>query len=203
MWKEVLTSDAFQKRLEKGIRNANAIDHDDSPYFIPALKESEIESACASSGGETKKFTVQGYKNAYLGFGLRLGSLKEKYDEEEYFEKNGQAAFKNQYLQKIIGTFQTFMKYDGILDNRYRRKEESRLQRFSSHDYQSGCVWDGERALRIYQKEMQGLITQIAQAYAEKGMISKDELPELIETPFVRLPSVRDNPKYKSYFSCS
>lgn len=197
MWKEVLTSDAFQKRLEKGIRNANAIDHDDSPYFIPALKESEIESACASSGGETKKFTVQGYKNAYLGFGLRLGSLKEKYDEEVSFEKKGQAAFKNQFLQKIIGTFQTFMKYDSILDNRYRRKEESRLQRFSSHDYQSGCVWDGERALRIYQKEMQGIITQIAQAYAEKGLISKDELPELIETPFVRLPSVRDNPKLK------
>ncbi|MFC1810715.1 hypothetical protein ACFLZH_04400, partial [Patescibacteria group bacterium] len=188
LWKEVLTSDAFQKRLEKGIRNANAIDHDDSPFFIPALKESEVESACASSGGETKKFTVQGYKNAYIGFGLRLQSLNSKYDEEENFEQQGQAGFKNQYLQKMVSTFQTYMKYDGILDNRYRRKEESRLQRFSSHDYRSGCVWDSERALQIYQKEMHDLIIKIATAYGE------GDNKEFTETPFIRLASIRNNP---------
>ena len=185
LWKEVLTSDAFQKRLEKGIRNANEIDHDDSPYFIPALKQSEIESACGSSGGETKKFTIQGYKNAYVGFGMRLRSLHDKYEEEMEYKKNGQVAFENQYLQKLITTFQSFMKYDGILDNRYNRRSGSRLQRFSSHDYRTGCIWDANRALYIYQKEMQDLIKEIAKAYGE------DENSELVEKPFKRLPSIK------------
>jgi predicted DsbA family dithiol-disulfide isomerase len=185
LWKEVLTSDAFQKRLEKGIRNANEIDHDDSPYFIPALKQSEIESACGSSGGETKKFTIQGYKNAYVGFGMRLRSLQEKYEEEKQYKEKGQVSFENQYLQKLITTFQSFMKYDGILDNRYNRKAGSRLQRFSSHDYRSGCIWDANRALYIYQNEMQDLIKEIATAYGQ------GDNPELVEKPFKRLPSIK------------
>lgn len=189
MWKEVLTSDAFQKRLEKGIRNAQNIDHDDSPYFIPALKDTEIESACAASGGETKKFTVQGYKNAYIGFGLRMRSLKDKYDEESGFKAKGQVSFENQYLQKLVTTFQAYMKYDSILDNRYRRGSESRLQRFSSHDYRSGCIWDGNRALQTYKEEMKDLIIQVARAYGE------GENSDLIETPFERLPSIKGDDK--------
>jgi hypothetical protein len=189
MWKEVLTSDAFQKRLEKGIRNAQNIDHDDSPYFIPALKDTEIESVCGASGGETKKFTIQGYKNAYIGFGFRIRNLKDKYDEELSYNKRGQVSFENQYLQKLVTTFQSYMKYDAILDNRYRREAASRYQRFSSHDYRSGCIWDASRALITYKNEMKDLIVQIANAYGE------GENPDLVQKPFERLPSIKGDKK--------
>ncbi|MFC1599429.1 hypothetical protein ACFL3T_00185 [Patescibacteria group bacterium] len=191
LWKEVCTSDAFQIRLEKGIRSAQNMDHDDSPFFIPALKETEIETACAASGGETKKFTVQGYKNGYLGFGLRLKYLQDKVDEEKEFENKGEVGFSNQFLAKMVASFRSYVRYDAILDNRYRRSEESRLQRFSSNDFSTGCVWDGEHAIQDYRDEMQGLIQEVIRAYGKQG----DE--SLSKTPFERLPSVKGDKKMK------
>jgi len=192
LWKEVLTSDAFQIRLEKGIRSAQNMDHDDSPFFIPALKETEIETACAASGGETKKFTVQGYKNGYIGFGLRLKYLQDKVEEEKQFEENGEVGFSNQHLARMIASFRSYVRYDAILDYRYRRSEESRLQRFSANDFNTGCVWDGEHALQDYRDEMQGLIQAIIKEYGR----SDDEA--LAKTPFERLPSVKGNKGLKA-----
>jgi transcriptional regulator with XRE-family HTH domain len=187
LWKEVCTSDAFQIRLEKGIRAAQNMDHDDSPFFIPALKETEIETACAASGGETKKFTVQGYKNGYIGFGLRLKYLQEKVEEEKKFENAGEVGFSNQHLAKMVASFRSYVRYDAILDYRYRRTEESRLQRFSSNDFKTGCVWDGEHAIQDYRDEMQSLIQEVIKAYGRQD--DKD----LSETPFERQPSVKGN----------
>lgn len=186
LWNEVLNSDSFQIRLEKGIRNAQNIDHDDSPYFIPALKESEIQSACATTGGDTKKFTVQGYKNGYIGFGLRLKSLEAKIESEKEYEKKGEVGFSRQYLKKMVDTLRSYMRYDAILDNRYLRKND-RLQKFNNSDYNTGCVWDGERALRIYQTEMNGVLQEIIRAYGREN----DE--NLYKFPFIRQKSIKGN----------
>lgn len=191
LWKEVLTSDAFQSRLEKGIRSAQDMDHDDSPFFIPALKESEVESACAASGGETKKFTVQGYKNGYIGFGLRLKYLNEKVEEEKGFEAKGEVGFSNQYLAKMISSFRSYMRYDSILDYRYRRTEASKLQRFSSNDFKTGCVWDGAHAIQDYRDEMKGVIMEVIAAYGQQ------DNADLTKTPFTRLESVRGDKDMK------
>ncbi len=191
LWKEVLTSDAFQMRLEKGIRAAQNMDHDDSPFFIPALKESEIETACAASGGETKKFTVQGYKNGYIGFGLRLKYLNEKVEEEKQFEDKGEVGFSDQYLAKMIASFRSYMRYDSILDYRYRRNEASRLQRFNSNDFKTGCVWDGAHAIQDYRNEMKSVIMEVIEAYGKKD----DEA--LTKTPFTRLESIRGDKEMK------
>ncbi len=174
----ILTTDAVQNRLEKGIRNAQNMDHDDSPYIIPNLKESEIESICASTGGDTKKFTIQGYKNGYVGFGMRMQALVDQHDKEKYYEQSGEVGFSSAYLQKLITAFKSYIHFDGILDNRYRKKRGAALQRLSSSDYQTGCVWDANRPLRRYQEEMKGLIQEIANAYGH----GKD--PEITESPF-------------------
>lgn len=175
---QMLTSDAVQIRLEKGIRNAQNMDHDDSPYFIPALKDSEIENVCSATAGTTKKFTIQGYKNAYIGFGMRMKSLTEKYDEEKQWEDQGKQGFSAAYVQKLIVAFKAYMNYDAIMDNRYKKKKGSALQRLGSSDYQTGCVWDGKRPLRKYQDEMKGVIKEIAEAYGHGND------PNLIDLPF-------------------
>lgn len=177
---QVLTTDAVQNRLEKGIRNAQNMDHDDTPYYIPALKESEIESVCASSGGSTKKFTIQGYKNGYIGFGMRMDALVDKYEQEKGYEITGGVGFSESYMQKLITAFKSYVRYDGILDNRYRISKRAGLQRLSSSDYQTGCVWAPNTPLKKYQDEMKNLIIEIANAYG------RGDDPNIVKLPFER-----------------
>ncbi len=186
LWDEVLTSDALQIRLEKGIRNAEKMDHDDTPLYIPALKESAIDDICSNSSGSSKKFTIQGYKNAYLGFGIRLNSLANKYDQEKML---GEAGFdlSGQYKEKIINAFNAFMRYDAILDDRYERSNRS-FQRFKDADFRSGCVWDS-RPLMHFQREMQETIREVIEAYGYqddarfKLLFDKNPPPPYVEDP--------------------
>ncbi|MBA4336956.1 hypothetical protein C0416_04270 [bacterium] len=175
---QMLTSDAVQIRLEKGIRAADKMDHDDSPYFIPALKDSEIANVCSAAAGTTKKFTIQGYKNAYIGFGMRMKALASKYEEEKVWEGKGEQGFSAGYVQKLIVAFKAYMHYDGIMDNRFRKKSGSSLQRLGSSDYQTGCVWDGSRPLRKYQDEMKQVIKEVAVAYGH------GDDPNIVDLPF-------------------
>lgn len=174
---EVLTTDAVQIRLEKGIRNAQNMDHDDTPYVVANLKESEIESICASTGGETKKFTIQGYKNGYIGFGMRMNALVAKYDKERQFENAGNVGYSSSYVQKLITAFKSYVNYDGILSNRFRKKRGSSLQRLGASDYQTGCVWDVNRPLSKYQEEMKALVGEIATVYGYGDDANIVELP--------------------------
>lgn len=187
LWREVLTSESFQTRLEKGIRNAQAIDHDDTQFFIPALKESEIESICSNTGGDTKKFTIQGYKNAYTGFGMRLKSLYDKYKYETGFGKGKN--FSGQYFQKMIAVFRSFMRYDAILSDKYRRADKSRLQRLDEHDFNSHCVIDWSNHVIEYQDEMIILTKKIIEAYKQK------DNKKLYELPFIKLPKFSPDDK--------
>lgn len=173
----ILTSDTVQLRLEKAIRNAQNMDHDDTPFYIPALNDSEMESICDSTGGATKKFTIQGYKNAYVGFGMRMDALVDRYDEEKQFEDNGKVGYSASYTRKLITSFKSYMNYDGILDGRFKKKRGASLQRLGASDYQTGCVWDGNRPLKRYQDEMKGLIIEIANAYGRGDDANLVELP--------------------------
>lgn len=92
----------------------------------------------------------------------------------------------------MVASFRSYVRYDAILDYRYRRSEESRLQRFGSNDFKTGCVWDGEHAVQDYRDEMKGLIDDVIKAYGRQG----DE--DLAKTPFERLPSVKGNKKMKA-----
>ncbi|MFC1655890.1 hypothetical protein ACFL3C_03410 [Patescibacteria group bacterium] len=186
LWDEVLTSDALQIRLEKGIRNAEKMDHDDTPLFIPALKESAIDDICSNSAGSSKKFTIQGYKNAYLGFGIRLNSLTSKFDQEKQLGETG-FDLSGQYQEKIINAFNAFIRYDAILDDRYERSNKS-FQRFKGADFRSGCVWDS-RPLSHFQTEMQETVQEVIKAYGKeddgrfKLLFDKNPPPPFVEDP--------------------
>lgn len=192
LYDEVLTSEALQIRLEKGIRNAEKMDHDDTPLFIPALKESAIDDICSSSSGSSKKFTIQGYKNAYLGFGFRMNALVSKFDEElSIGDLKGGKGLSSQYRDKLISAFQSFTRYDAILDNRYEKGRGPAFQRFDQSDYATGCVWDTMPLVK-YQKELQDLTKRIIEKYrAEndprfKGIFEKNPPPPPTEDPVER-----------------
>lgn len=165
LWTEALTSEAYQLRLEKAIRNAENIDHDDTQMFIPSLTEDEIESVTSNTGGNKRKFTIQGYKNAYVGFGTRLKYLMKKLNYERALKKEGYPAFEKPYIRRITDAVRSFVRYDAVLDNRYLTDQGNRLQRFSDADYRTPCVVDSLNAVSMHQNEMQGLVQKILHKY--------------------------------------
>ncbi|MBU1446320.1 hypothetical protein KKD70_03590, partial [Patescibacteria group bacterium] len=179
VFQEVLTSRQFQNRLEKVIGEARAIDHEDAPLFIPALKESAIEDVTANAGGSRKKFSIAGYKNTYLGFGLRVHALVDKIKKESSYAKDGKTQFLKDYKSKLADTFRTFVRYDGIMDKRYMLGKGSTYQRLEDNDMADGCVYDPGTPLREYQKEMHSVLANIIDAYAKTGKISSREVSNM------------------------
>jgi hypothetical protein len=167
---EILTSDPFQKRLEKAIGEGN-MDHEDVPYFIPALKESAIGDVLGNAGGNRKKFSITGYKNTYLGFGWRLGALVNKIDKESIYAKDGKDQFLKDYKGKLANTFRTFVRYDGIISNRYLVSKGDTVQRLEKSDMDSGSAYS-PTPIREYQEEMHGLLNGIIDAYLRSNKIN-------------------------------
>jgi len=175
-FQEVLTSRPFQNRLEKVIGEGSAIDHEDAPFFIPALKDSAIEDVTGNIGGSRKKFSIAGYKNTYLGFGLRIHSLVDKIKKEQnYASRDGRDKFLKDYKAKLADTFRSFVRYDGIMDSRYLAGKGSALQRLGDNDMADGCVYDPGTPLREYQEEMHNLLYGIINAYERSGKINVDD----------------------------
>jgi hypothetical protein len=180
LWREGLTSQAFQERLEKAIRNAENIDHDDTQMFIPALKEDEAENVTSNTGGNKRKFTIQGYKNAYVGFGTRLKYLMKKLNYERELKGKGYPGFEKPYIQRITDAIRTFVRYDSILDYRYQVNQGNRVQRFSDADFRTPCVVDSLNPVSMHQKEMQNLVKQILEKY---NVADNDEFKYIFERP--------------------
>ena len=167
---DVLTSDQFQKRLEKAIGEGK-MDHEDLPYFIPALKESAIGDVLGNAGGNRKKFSITGYKNTYLGFGWRLHALVNKIDKESAYAKDGKDKFLKDYKGKLANTFRTFVRYDGIIDNRYLVAKGDNVQRLEKSDMDSGSAYS-PTPISAYQKEMHNLLNRVVDSYLSSNKIS-------------------------------
>lgn len=165
LWKEALNSQAFQERLEKAIRNAENIDHDDTPLFIPALKEDEVESVTSNTGGNKRKFSIPGYKNSYVGFGTRVKYLMKKLAHERDLKRRGYPAFEKPCLNRITDVLRSFVRYDAVLDSRYLKNQGNKLQRLSDADYRTPCAFDPLNPIGKHQKEMQNLIGEILKKY--------------------------------------
>lgn len=180
LWKDPLTSEAFHERLGKAMQNAEGIDHDDTPLFIPALKDNEIENATSNSAGNKKKFSTPGYKNAYVGFGTRINYLMKKLMDERELKKQGFPAFESGFIEKMINTLTSFVRYDSILSSRYLKRQGNSLARLSDADYRSPCAFDPLNPIAKHQKQMQDLIGEILKEYNVAG---RDEFKNIFTPP--------------------
>ncbi|MBN1494845.1 hypothetical protein JW911_03880 [Candidatus Peregrinibacteria bacterium] len=165
--KEILTANETQIRLEKAIgKGAQNIDHDDYPFYGPALKENAIENLCAFQSGGTQKISTQAYKNIYVGFAPRMQALIKKIEEEKEYEKRGLRGTKDQsaeYFKKLTATLTSFMRFDSILGSRYKRDEN--YVRLGRQDYDTPFNWDQQNNLSLYKQDLQGVVKEIIDTY--------------------------------------
>lgn len=173
LWHVVMFDDQFRTRLSKGIRSAEAIDHDDVHLFFPPLSLEEVDMATGSpGGGEKKYFTQEGYCNAYPGYNqffIAIATKKWKDTNEDRIKRE----------QNLKNALKGFVRFDATMDNRYDREKGVHKARLAEHHYSRACVVDNTVALRLHQRQLQNLVRAIGRAYGE-------DVEYLFEKPAVR-----------------
>jgi len=70
---EIEREKAVKERLRKGVsKQGENIDHDDIPYFLPALEYSGIKEWFANMSGARQKLSKEALKNAYVGYSMKF-----------------------------------------------------------------------------------------------------------------------------------
>jgi|GEM_PF-2124211 len=152
LWKRILPHKATLTRTQKGSRNADAMDHDDSHFILPLLDYESIRNMCGSSTGDKKYFSVPGYLNGFPGFSEWIRTLAELEHREN--------------LEKAL---LSYVNYDGIISNRFL-KEDTKKQRVTDTllNSKDGCVVDGSVPVNFHRSQIQEVILNIGRA-AGKG----------------------------------
>lgn len=159
-WEKIMMSEKTRTRMSKGIRHAENMDHDDAHMFIPPLTPTEIEQTTTNAQGDMKKFSNSGYANGYAGFSqyfITLSRVAERETDREEKEKR---------LAALRDAMFGFIRYDGILHNRFKKEEGDRRARLDEYHFQrSTVVDDGACKLADHRRQLRNLIMDIADAY--------------------------------------
>jgi len=150
IWEHVLPDERTQIRNNKGLRNPEAIDHDDAHFIVPLADETLITNVCQSISGGKRGFTTEGYANAYPGYNQWTKSLAER----------GEKA-------KLINAVKAFNRYDAIMDSRYKKENLEGFARLDESFFHRPSVVD-TRPTGWHKTQMEELTKAIANAYAEK-----------------------------------
>ncbi|MEK9133074.1 MAG: hypothetical protein AAB606_05210, partial [Patescibacteria group bacterium] len=162
LWEVMLMNEEVRTRISKGIRSAENMDHDDAHLYIPPTTPTEIDGLTASTTGQKKFFTNAGYANGYAGFNQYLKSLSYSIEEETQEED------KLNKISALRDGLYAFVRYDGILDNRFKRSEKDHRARLDERHYDRSTVVDeGACILRDHQTQLHNLIIDVGVAYGE------------------------------------
>ena len=167
LWKNVLTDEKLIIRNNKGVRNAQEMDHDDAHVIIPLTDEELVENLCMNSGGQRKYFTVEGYGNAYPGYNHYMKTLAGLGDKA-----------------KLINCVRSFTRFNSIMDKRYH-KEKNTLARLGPSAWNRPSIVDSRQVI-WHKKQLEQLIEKIAYAYGDEKFI------DLVETMHTKTGSVSD-----------
>ncbi|MEK7544895.1 MAG: hypothetical protein AAB551_02075 [Patescibacteria group bacterium] len=169
LWETVLQDDKTLVRTNKGIRQAQKIDHEDTPFIVPLVSEANAEILCKLRSSTEGMFTTEGYLNAYTGYGQFM-----------------QVTAKTGAADKLATCIKAYVRYDGILDNRYRPNEIA-YQRLSISDYRRPALTD-TKGIHVIQHKQQlsEMIINIGRAYGynwekvfQKNEKDKDKQKEI------------------------
>lgn len=208
MWEIMEMDHSVRVRMDKGIRNAENMDHDDAHFIIPlAIPKQIIEFTGSPTGGQKKFFTDRGYMNAYVGFNQYIITLAHliqdlKKKEQGFIEKERHATTpeqkqdaqeklaehrdllkaKRNALRDVINSF---IQYDAILSNIYKKagSDASRFARLDKSHYESVSVVDSSNTVGVYQKQMRNLVSEIGDLYLKNDPnFGPDAIRSLYET---------------------
>lgn len=161
MWEVIMPNEEVRTRMSKGIRNAENMDHDDAHLNIPPLTPTEVDNVTTGPSGQKKYFTNEGYMNAYPGFNHYIVSLSYLLEEERDEKK------KQNYLYALRDTLNGFIRYDAILDNRFKRSEKDHRARLDDRHFKRKTVVGGSVLCGEYQAQVRNIVIEIARAYGE------------------------------------
>lgn len=149
LWDYVIPSDETQNRINKAIRNGENLDHDDMYAYLPPASEQVLTDACGATVGTKKFLTIEGYANAFPGF-------------SQYFIALAKIGNKNKLREAV----KSYVRFEGIMKNRYKKEEGSKYQRMDYNTLNSPPIVS-DATPQALMDQMNPMIDQIVYAYAE------------------------------------
>lgn len=147
LWAEVLRHPWVLSRNNKGLRNADQIDHDDAHVIVPLASETLVQNICGSHVGTKKYFTEEAITNAYPGYNRYIRTLAEHKD-----------------VPKLLSCIRSFARFDSIVGDRYLKDKEDSYTRVSKPNYYRRPVVDTLYAVD-HKDQLHGMLRNIAKAY--------------------------------------
>lgn len=163
LWKKVLNNSRTIIRNNKGLRNAENMDHDDAHFIIPLANEMMIDTVLKGPTGGKKYFTMEGYANAYGGYAELVKARSTLHPPQPNL---------------VFNLVKSFVRYDAILSNRLHKDEKSRYARMDTGDWSRGSVVSPNVNTGVHRQQMQELITAICGAYGYDASNLFKDLPQ-------------------------
>jgi hypothetical protein len=157
LWKVVLPSDATQDRINKVLRAADGVDHDDMFGYIPPASEQGITDVCGSATGNRKYLTIEGYANAFPGFSEYMRNL---------------AQIDNR--QKLNDAIRSYVRFESIMTNKWKRGDRN-LQRLDYTTMNNPPIVSGNPP-KAFIEELNVMIGKVIYEYQSQGVRGADEL---------------------------
>lgn len=108
LWRYAIPNDGTQNRVNKDLRNAENLDHDDMFAILPVASTGVITDVCKSATGSKKFLTVEGYANVFPGFSQYFKSLSEY-----------------KYTDKLADAVKSYVRFEGIMNNKFEKARTS------------------------------------------------------------------------------
>jgi len=160
IWEKVLVDERSIIRNNKGLRNAQEMDHDDAHFIIPLADEELIDNICQNSSGSRRYFTTEGYANAYPGYNQYIKTLNEI----------GEKA-------KVMNSIRGFARFNAIMAKRCY-KDKVTYARIGPSFWNRPSVVD-DRHVGWHKKQLEELTKKIAYAYSDAP--DGDKLIRIVE----------------------
>ncbi|KKQ70440.1 MAG: hypothetical protein UT33_C0015G0033 [Candidatus Peregrinibacteria bacterium GW2011_GWC2_39_14] len=164
LWKHILQDYDSRIRIDKALQQSERLDHDDIHFIVPFCSEAVVERLCGTGGTTREHFSLPGYLNAFPGYNHRLMNALTLEDP-------------NKSVQEITEGLVGFARYDGILDNRYK-KDQAGLMRIDKVRFNVMPVVD-VNITRAHREQLQRIIMDVGKAYGKDFNILFKDLPPL------------------------
>jgi hypothetical protein len=170
IWQKMMTHDQVLRRLAKGSRRAEGMDHDDAHLLIPMADEDLIyQSIVSNARGQQSNFTQEGLANGIAGYTHYMMSLADNADSSAEIRRKMKAeGFKDpgELMKKTIGSFIAF---ESVVNKRNMYSQP--YLRLGPNHMDNFPIVDGAKTTREHMNEMKRVVHKILTAY---GMPESD-----------------------------
>lgn len=167
LWEQMIVDPNFRKRLAKGLRRAENMDHDDAHLYIPTANIEQIETFTGSQTGNQKYWTDEGYKNAYAGFNQYTISLTNRYEALTKLKEENKPISPGIFQEtesQIMQAVQSYFLFDAVLSGRRDKRNDSKA-RLGVNQFEDTPVVDDTFRVREHKEQLDNMVRAICDAY--------------------------------------